>query len=104
MGKRTRRYFSPEDKVRILKRHLVDKVPVSELCDQLSIQPALFYLWQKQLFERGGAAFAGDKPDAQERRKDKKIEDLQAKLTRKDSVIAEVSEELVLLKKVLGEP
>ena len=44
--KRARRYFSAEDKVAVLKRHLLDKVPVSTLCDELSIQPAHFYLWQ----------------------------------------------------------
>jgi len=37
--KRKRRSFTPEEKVIILKRHLVDKVPVSNLCDELGLQP-----------------------------------------------------------------
>ena len=28
-----RKHFTPEEKVAILRRHLVDKVPVSELCE-----------------------------------------------------------------------
>ena len=35
--KRKRRSFTPEEKVIILKRHLVDKVPVSNLYDELGL-------------------------------------------------------------------
>jgi len=38
-------------------RHLVDKVPISELCEELSLRPTVFYRWQKELFENGAAAF-----------------------------------------------
>ena len=49
--------ISAQDKVAILRRHLLDKVPVSDLCDEHQIQPAQFYQWQKQFFENGAAAF-----------------------------------------------
>jgi len=52
-----RRNISAQDKVAILRRHLVDKTPVSDLCDEHQIQPAQFYQWQKQFFENGAAAF-----------------------------------------------
>ena len=52
-----RRHFSPEQKVAIVKAHLVDRVPISDLCDRYHIQPTQFYWWQKQLFENGRAAF-----------------------------------------------
>jgi transposase-like protein len=52
--KRKRRQYSTEQKVAILSRHMVEKVPVSDLCNELDIQPSLFYYWQRQLFERGG--------------------------------------------------
>jgi transposase-like protein len=51
MTRKTRRQFSPEKRATILRRHLVDKVAVSDLCDEHGIQPSLFYTWQKQLFE-----------------------------------------------------
>ena len=48
MSKQTRRRFSPEQKAVVVRRHLVDKVPVSDLCDESKIQPSMFYAWQKQ--------------------------------------------------------
>src|SRR5438477_2091305 len=55
--RKERKHFTPEEKVAILRRHLVDKVPVSELCEELGLRPTMFYLWQKELFENGAAAF-----------------------------------------------
>jgi hypothetical protein len=34
-----RRHFAGTDKVAILKRHLIDKVPVSDLCDEYGLYP-----------------------------------------------------------------
>jgi transposase len=102
--KRTRRHFSAQDKVAALKRHLVEKTPISDLCDELDIYPNQFYGWLKEFFENGHAAFDnGRKSKAEEDAKDRKIEKLEAKLQRKDSVMAELMEEHTLLKKELGE-
>ena len=67
--KKERRHFTAEDKVAALKRHLVDLVPVSNLCDELGIQPGQFYVWQKLFFENGAAVF--QKPG-------RKVKDVQA--------------------------
>jgi transposase len=102
---RKRRHFSGPEKVAALKRHLVEKVPVSDLCDELGIAPNLFYRWQKEFFEAGHVAFDnGRKAKAVEDAKDKKIERLEAKLQRKNEVLGELMEEHVQLKKELGEP
>jgi transposase len=101
---RQRRHFAGTEKVAIIKRHLLDKVPISDLCDELAIYPNQFYGWLKEFFENGHVAFDnGRKSKATEEAKDHKIEQLQAKLQRKDSVLAELMEEHVLLKKSLGE-
>jgi len=98
-----RRQFSPKKKIDILRRHLLEGVPVSDLCDEHELNPNLFYRWQKQLFEHGAAAFEHDgKP--QERRLEKKLSALQERLANKDEVIAEIMESHVRLKKSLGEP
>jgi transposase-like protein len=97
-----RRKFSGEDKVRILKRHLVDKVPVSDLCDEQGLHPTMFYKWQKEFFENGAAAFER-KSDAQSRRLEKENTALKTKIAHKDEVIAEIMESHVALKKSLGE-
>ena len=31
----------------------MDKVPVSDLCEELSLKPTVFYRWQKEFFENG---------------------------------------------------
>ena len=101
---RQRRHFSGAEKVAILKRHLIDKTPVSDLCDELDIYPNQFYGWLKEFFENGQAAFDnGRKSKAVEDAQQKKIEQLEAKLTRKNDVLAELMEEHTLLKKELGE-
>jgi len=100
--KRTRRKFTGEEKVAILRRHLVDKVPVSDVCEEVGLQPTQFYTWQKQFFENGAAAFArSGKPKADKR--EERIAALESKLRRKDEVLGELMEEHVALKKERGE-
>ena len=45
-----RKQYSPEEKVSILRRHLLDGVPVSDLCDGHGIHPTMFYKWQEGVF------------------------------------------------------
>jgi transposase-like protein len=102
--KQTRRHFTPQEKVAIVKRHLLEATPVSKLCDEFEINPTLFYQWQRQLFENAHLAFEnGRKSKAVEDAKDKKIERLEASAARKNEVLAELMEEHTLLKKSLGE-
>ena len=99
-----RRHFPDHEKVAILKRHLLDKVPISNLCDEYHLYPNQFYDWLKRFFENGHLAFAnGRKSKAVDNAKDQKIEQLQAKLTRKNEVMAELMEAHTELKKSLGE-
>ena len=58
--RKKRHNYTPEEKVSILERHLIDHVPVSDLCDEYQLQPTIFYDWQKQFFENGAAAFIRD--------------------------------------------
>jgi len=101
-----RKKFSPEEKVRLLRLHLVEKVPVSDICDQHGLNPNVFYRWQQQFFENGSAAFekAGKgRNDSQSKKLLEKVGKLQAKLANKDEVIAEIMASHVALKKSLGE-
>ncbi|WP_163341234.1 transposase [Desulfopila sp. IMCC35008] len=100
--KRKRKNRSGEEKVTILKRHLVDHVPVSDLCDEYNLHPTVFYRWQKEFFEHGAAAF--DRNKTTEKKQDEaKIQALEQKLQRKNEVLSELMEEHVKLKKDLGE-
>ena len=78
--RKERKHYTGEEKVAILRRHLLDKVPVFDLCDELGLQPTVFYRWQKEFFENGAAAFQGkSRPDHQAEQQ--RIEFLEKKLT-----------------------
>ena len=103
MDKQPRRHFAGTEKVAILKRHLIDKVPVSDLCDELDIYPNQLYGWLKDFFENGHVVFDnGRKAKAVEDVNLKKIEQLEAKLVRKNEVMAELMEALTDEKKRNG--
>lgn len=99
-----KRHFTAQQKVQILREHLIDKVPVSQVCEKYQIQPTLFYNWQKTFFENGTAAFERQPSRSRVSVEQKKLEQLEAKLQRKDEVLAELMTEHILLKKVLGRP
>src|SRR4051795_12879861 len=100
--KKQRKHYTPEEKVAILRRHLLEQEPVSKLCDELGLQPTVFYRWQKEFFENGAAAFEVKGRSDQPAEKDR-IQFLEKKIQRKDEVLAELMGEYVALKKELGE-
>jgi len=100
--KKERRHFSSKEKVGVLRRHFLENVPISNLCDEYGIHPTIFYRWQKEFFEKGEAAFERQS-DAHTKALEKKIALLKERLEHKDGVIAEIMEDHVKLKKSLGE-
>jgi len=103
MSRKQRRHFSAEEKLKVLRLHLLEGKAISDLCEAHGIQPSLFYTWQKQLFENGTRAFEGAPGDRNQSRLEKQMEQLQARLTRKHEVLSELMEEYIRLKKELGE-
>jgi transposase-like protein len=97
-----RKHLTPEQKVAVLKRYLVEKTPISDLCDEYGIQPSQVYQWQKLLFENGATAFQRSNRRAEEAQ-ERKVAALETKLQEKNEVIAELMQEHVELKKELGE-
>lgn len=99
--RKKRHNYTSQEKVVILKRHLIDRVPVSDLCDEYHLQPTVFYRWQKDFFENGSAAL--EKSSSSRTKADeKRIQQLQAKLNTKNEVLSELLEEHIQLKKDLG--
>jgi transposase-like protein len=111
MSKQKRRSYTAEQKAAIVRRYLVDKTPVSQLCEEYTIQPSVFYAWHKQLVESlegiftdgRGSPRAKSKESVELERERKRVAALEARLARKDAVIAEISEQLIAEKKSNGE-
>jgi transposase len=100
--KKQRKHYTPEEKVAIQRRHLVEGVPISDLCDEEGLQPTVFYRWQKEFFENGAAAFH-QRGRANHQPQQERIAYLERKIQTKDEVLAELMAEHVALKKRVGE-
>ena len=96
MSKRTRRHHTTEQKAALLRKHFVDKIPVSRICEEHQLQPSVFCHWQRQLFENAPAALdapKGARAPTREKQLEERVAQLEAKLAKKDGVIAEISAE-----------
>jgi len=101
-----RKNYSAEEKVRLLRLHLIEKEPVSDICDRHGLSPNVLYRWQKVFFENGAVAFnqAGNgRKDSHAKKLERQNAQLKAKVAGKDEVIAEIMASHVQLKKSLGE-
>ena len=96
-----RRRFSPSEKTKAVKKCLVEKRPVSEVCEEEGIKPTHYYTWQKQLFENGEQAFTPDN-SRREKSLEKKIQELEAQLVEKDQVIGDIMTDFCAFKKKLN--
>src|SRR6516225_5542953 len=100
--KKQRKHYTPEEKVAILRRHLLEQVPISELCDKHGLQPTVFYRWQKEFLENGVAAFQ-PKARLNHSAEQERIDYLEKKIQTKDEVLAELMAGHVALRKTLGD-
>jgi transposase len=100
-----RRSFTTEQKATVLKRYLVDKVPMSDLCDEYGIKPNHIDAWQKILFDNATVAFHAVAKRETKRlsAQEEEVARLRAKLVQKNEVISELMEENVRAKKEAGE-
>lgn len=101
--RRKKRQLSKEQKLAILKEHLVDNVAVTDLCKKHEIQPSLYYSWQKLLFERGGLDAIKNgavTPEAKKMKEaERRIKALENRVQKKNQIMAELMEEHIILKK-----
>jgi transposase-like protein len=98
----TKRHFTAEQKADIVMSHLVDQVPVSDICVKHDIQPNMFYRWKAEFRANASAAF--EKTDTRKQNAQRRqTENLKEQLQKKDSIIAYVTTELMKSKKKNGE-
>jgi transposase-like protein len=105
MEKAKRRTFEPAVIMQILRRHLLKKEPISNLCDEFKIHATDFYRWQSKLLDEGEQVFlrSNGGVDSEVRHLTRERDELKARLERKHEVLSELMEEHVRLKKSLGE-
>jgi len=97
-----RRHYTPEQKFKIVKEQMTTKTSVSEVCKKYEISPAGFYRWQEQFLKSALEGFR--KTDSGPTKAElRKIEELEKKNNRMQSVITEIVQENIELKKNLGD-
>lgn len=103
---RNRRSFLPSQKAEVVRRHLMGKEAVSDLAEEIDVQPSQIHGWVKLVLDQAEKAFERGAARATQRvegAKDQKIARLEEKLVKKNEVVAELMEAHVQLKKELGE-
>lgn len=101
---RKRRSFSAAEKAAAVRRHLVDKHPVSQIADQMQVQPTLIHGWINTALSQVQRAFETPRAaKADKSKQDEAITALREKLASKNEVIAELMEENIRSKKDNGE-
>ncbi len=101
--KRKRKQYTGEEKVAVLRKHLLEGVLVSDVCEEHGLRPTVFYRWQKQFFEQGAVVFQRSQ-DGETSRLKREVGRLEDKVAKKNEVLGELMEEYVALKKELGAP
>ena len=99
--KKERRHWSAEEKIKLLRRHLIEKMPVSKICEEARLAPSLFHRWQEQLFMNAALALEGKRPERSQDQQ--RVEKLEQKIRQKDEILVELMAEHIALKKEFGE-
>lgn len=92
----SRRNWSPREKLEIVLEAIASG-NVAEVCRRRGISDNLYYEWRHRLFARADLVFGPVRPDA--RRVGGQLARLEEQLRKKDSVIAEITQENLDLKR-----
>jgi transposase len=95
-----RKHLSPQQKVIILREHLENQVPLSQLSERYHVHVNLLYKWKKQLFESASDIFSQTQTRESQSQLGK-ITRLENRIRDKDQLISELVEENINLKKSL---
>lgn len=94
--RRTRKKYSPEEKIRIVLEGLRGEETVAELCRRQGLNPNVYFRWSKDFLEAGKKRLAGD--TVREATSDE-VEELRAESSALRETLVEVVLENKLLKK-----
>ncbi|NVN97649.1 transposase [Candidatus Nomurabacteria bacterium] len=99
-----RKRYTSEEKTKILRDYLENNVPISDLADKYGLHPNIIYRWKKQMFETAPENLDNlsknkKKSDKQLIDSERRITELEALLAKRESLIAELVEDNIRLKK-----
>lgn len=98
MGQSKRRNWTPEQKLRIVLESLQSDRQVAEICRREGLSPNMIYKWRQQLMGSAQAVFADKR--GQRKGEDPKIARMAADNQKMKDVIAEITAENIVLKKM----
>jgi transposase len=98
--KKERKQYSAEFKVRLLREHLENQIPAGKICEENRIHPNMFNLWKRELFT--GALKTFTRVGRNTNHEQEKLQKLEEKIKGKDSLISEIVEDNLRLKKKLS--
>ena len=93
--------MSGKEKIFIMRELLENNMQLGELAEKYHLHPNLIYNWKKILFEKGEMIFE-DRRERTSAKAEEKLSRLEQKLRDKDSLISEIVEDNIRLKKKLS--
>ena len=94
-----RKRYSAEEKSAIVLEILQDGKKVSDVAEEHGIHPNQIMLWKKQALENMAELFKTERKDITAKKEQREISELKSQIAHKDSVIAELADENMSLKK-----
>jgi transposase len=94
----TQKRYSSEEKIRIVMEGIRGEVPISSLCRREGLHANLYYRWLKDFMEAGKARLKGEELRGATRGE---VEELQRENQRLKELVADLSLQVLVLKKSL---
>ncbi len=102
--RKKRRSFTAPQKAEAVRKHLKDRIPVSQIADEMDVQPTMIHNWINSVLSQAEHLFESPRAaKAEASKQDAALQKLREKLDSKNEVIAELMEENIRSKKANGE-
>ena len=99
----SRRSWSSSEKAQAVRRHLRDGIPVSNVAESLGAAPSQVHAWIKQVLEQAEQALSDRRGrPANEQRAERELAAKEERIRHLQEVTAELSMEVLQLKKARG--
>ena len=96
-----KRHWSAADKAKLVRRHIRDGVPVATLADENDTAPSMIHAWIRAVLE-GADQVLSDKRARDGHRAEKQLAAKDDRIRHLEEVTAELSMEVLQLKKTYG--